>query len=373
VTVRRGMVETPANSDAAKSTLGVGYTDKYFTNVRRALAFHDLNPWVKYRVFMRTDCRPIYKFVEEYLASHFAGKYHFKKMYDEGALAYAKRPLFELEGSMQDIIESETGILSRFGWPSLTCHNAKRIVDEVRHGHLAGVKLIDMAARHCPGEFAAEMASYAAHVAGFDVCSTDLGAASFGGSGVGTMPHAWIGAFPTTVAAAEAFAEAFPEQKISVLVDYYGQELDDAVACFKSLGDRLASVRIDTHGGRFCQGVTNTDADGDFAAITRLREEFGVEYAGIHGSYAFGKGVTVEAVYGLRRALDAAGGQTVGITVSSGFTAEKIKAFVDLAAPVTAIGTGSFLPVDIRDTYATMDIVAYDRKPKIKVGREWLL
>jgi nicotinate phosphoribosyltransferase len=187
------------------------------------------------------------------------------------------------------------------------------------------------------------------------------------------MSHAWLGAFQSTVEAAKAYAAAFPDKKISVLVDYYGTELDDAVACYQALGDRLASVRIDTHGGRFCQGVTNTEAEGDFAAIQRMRSDFGVDFSGRYGSYAYGKGVTVEATYCLRQALDKAGAKNVGITVSSGFTPEKVQAFVDLGAPIAAIGSGSFLPTDIRDTYATMDIVAYDGVPKIKVGREWLL
>jgi nicotinate phosphoribosyltransferase len=236
------------------------------------------------------------------------------------------------------------------------------------------IKLVDMAARHCPGPEAVEMASYAAHVAGFDAHSSDLGAATFGGDGSGTMPHAWIGAFPSTVEAASAFAKAFDGNKITVLVDYYGMELSDSVECYKALGDRLEAVRIDTHGGRFCQGVTNTDADGEFAAITRLRNDFGVDFAGRYGNqYAYGRGVTVEAVYCLRRALDEAGAKNVKIVVSSGFTPEKVRAFVDMRAPVDVIGTGSFLPTDIRDSYATLDIVSYDGVKKIKVGRSWLL
>ena len=270
---------------------------------------------------------------------------------------------------MQDLVEHETSILWYTGWPSLSCLNAGRIARAVP----ASVKLVDMSARHCPGPEAVMMASYAAHVAGFDYCSTDLGGATFGGQGVGTMPHAWIGAFPSTVAAAEAFAQAFPDRKISVLVDYYGRELDDAVACFKAMDDNLDSVRIDTHGGRYCQGVTNTEAEGEFAALQRLTKEFGVDYPGQHANYAIGKGVTIEAVYCLRKALDAVGGHKVGITVSSGFTPEKVAAFAACGAPVSSIGTGSFLPTDIRDTYATMDIVEYDGVKKIKTGREWLL
>jgi len=37
------------------------------------------------------------------------------------------------------------------------------------------------------------------------------------------------------------------------------------------------------------------------------------------------------------------------------------------------IGTGSFLPQRWTETYATADIVEYDGKPLVKVGREFLL
>lgn len=345
--------------------------DKYFTNVRQALEFHNLNPIVKYRCFMRVDGIAVYKFVERFLASKFgqSDKYLFKRLHAEGSIVRAKDPIFELSGRMQDLVELETELLWYTGWPSLCALNAR----EIRSSAGSDIQLIDMAARHCPGAEAVEMASYAAHLGGFDLCSTDLGSETFNGEGVGSMPHAWIGMFPSTAQAAVAFAEAHPTKKIITLVDYYAQELNDAQETYHALGDKLYGVRIDTHGGRFCQGVTNTEADGDFAAITRMREEFGIDSAGRYDKYAYGKGVTVEAAYCLRGALDEVGGDKVRITVSSGFTPAKVRAFVDLNAPVDSIGTGSFLPTDIRDTYATMDIVAYDGVPKIKVGREWLL
>jgi nicotinate phosphoribosyltransferase len=42
-------------------------------------------------------------------------------------------------------------------------------------------------------------------------------------------------------------------------------------------------------------------------------------------------------------------------------------------APIDAVGTGSFLPDNWHETYATADIVAYDGEPMVKVGREFLL
>jgi nicotinate phosphoribosyltransferase len=41
-------------------------------------------------------------------------------------------------------------------------------------------------------------------------------------------------------------------------------------------------------------------------------------------------------------------------------------------APIDVIGTGSFLPQRWTETYATADIVDYDGKKRVKVGREFL-
>ena len=42
-------------------------------------------------------------------------------------------------------------------------------------------------------------------------------------------------------------------------------------------------------------------------------------------------------------------------------------------APIDIIGTGSYLPENWAETYATADIVAYGGTPQVKIGREFLL
>ena len=44
-----------------------------------------------------------------------------------------------------------------------------------------------------------------------------------------------------------------------------------------------------------------------------------------------------------------------------------------IPAPMDVIGTGSFLPENWAETFATADAIAYDGKPDVKVGREFLL
>jgi nicotinate phosphoribosyltransferase len=63
----------------------------------------------------------------------------------------------------------------------------------------------------------------------------------------------------------------------------------------------------------------------------------------------------------------------VRIVVSSGFGVEKCRVMADAKAPIDVVGTGSFIPERWSETYATADIVAYDGRPMVKVGREFLL
>jgi nicotinate phosphoribosyltransferase len=63
----------------------------------------------------------------------------------------------------------------------------------------------------------------------------------------------------------------------------------------------------------------------------------------------------------------------VKLVASSGFNIEKCRMMAAAAAPIDVIGTGSYLPELWSETYATADIIAYDGKPMVKLGREFLL
>jgi nicotinate phosphoribosyltransferase len=41
-------------------------------------------------------------------------------------------------------------------------------------------------------------------------------------------------------------------------------------------------------------------------------------------------------------------------------------------APIDVVGSGSFLPSNWGETYATADIVEYDGEKRVKIGREFL-
>ena len=86
----------------------------------------------------------------------------------------------------------------------------------------------------------------------------------------------------------------------------------------------------------------------------------------------FGTGVSVASTIHLRHVLDAAGFNACRIVGSTGFNLFKCKMFANSRAPIDVVGTGSFLPDNFSDTFATADIFMYESKFGIKLGREKL-
>ncbi len=60
------------------------------------------------------------------------------------------------------------------------------------------------------------------------------------------------------------------------------------------------------------------------------------------------------------------------IVASSGFGPAKCKVMAEAKAPIDVVGSGSFLPSNWTETYATADIVEYDGVRRVKIGREFL-
>ena len=89
--------------------------------------------------------------------------------------------------------------------------------------------------------------------------------------------------------------------------------------------------------------------------------------------YLVGTGVSAAAIWHLRQALDEAGFPAIKIVGSSGFGPAKCRMMALAKAPLDVVGTGSYLPELWSETYATADIIAYDGKPMVKAGREFLL
>jgi len=361
------------------------YTDRYFVKSRAAVErFGDVT--VTYAVFMRRPVIFTPRLAVDWLngiASSRNTKFTIDLKHPEGAWVGAGEPLMYISGSFKNLVDLETIYLQKIGPACVAAYNAYQMcVDLPKAAFLA------MDARHCAGQEMAEMMAYAASV-GSAAAKRDAGAIGFIGNatdatahyfgrreGLGTMPHALIGYAGSTLRAAEMLQETFPEdQLLVVLVDYFGREITDALEVCRHFPERAAAgrlgIRLDTHGGRYIEGL---DLGASYAvlekhapgAIRGYRTEDELRHL-------TGTGVSAAAIWHAREQLDTAGFPKVKIVASSGFTPAKCKTVAVANAPVDIIGTGSYLPGRWTETYATSDIVAYDGKPSVKVGREFLL
>ncbi len=358
-------------------------TDSYFNRTRRIVArFGDKR--VAYAVFMRRPVISAPRLMVEWLDTVVAARgtsIDIELMYPEGEWVGAGEPLAYISGGLMQLSDLETILLQRIGPASVAAHNAYQMCLA-----LPNVAFMAMEARHCAGAEMQDMMAYAASVGseaakregakGFIGNANDGTAHWFGTPrGFGTMPHSLIGYAGTTLRAAEMFRETFPDEPMTVLADYFGREITDALAVcarFPDLaGEGRLSFRLDTHGGRFMEGldpaesyaVMERNAPG---AIRRYRSETELRYL-------VGTGVSAAAIWRMREVLDSAGYSRVRIVASSGFGVDKCRVMADAKAPIDVVGTGSFIPDAWHETYATADIVEYDGVPLVKVGREFLL
>ena len=358
-------------------------TDAYFNRTREIIArFGDKR--VTYAVFLRRPVISAPRLMVEWLQSVAAEQgfaIELNVTHPEGRWVGAGEPLAYISGSFEHLSNCETILLQKLGACCVAAHNAYQMCNALP---LAGFLAMD--ARHCAGAEMQDMMGYAASVGsaaarregakGFIGTATDLTAHWFGQvHGAGTMPHALIGYAGSTVRAAEMFVETFPGEPLTVLTDYFGREITDGLAVCHRFADMAAegrlSVRLDTHGGRFLEGLDPAESYAVLerhspGAIRRYRSD-------IELRYLVGTGVSAAAIWRMREALDEAGFKRVRIVASSGFGVDKCRVMADAQAPVDVVGTGSYIPEHWGETYATADIVEYDGQPRVKVGREFLL
>jgi nicotinate phosphoribosyltransferase len=194
-----------------------------------------------------------------------------------------------------------------------------------------GIPVVAIGARHIHPNVAANI-DYAAVVGGGCVsCSTILGARLSGITPSGNMPHILPLLIGDTVKAVQAFDRHMPQEVPRVaLVDTFKDEAGESLNVAHALREKLRGVRLDTPLER--------------------------------------GGVTPELVKEVRVRLDLAGFRHVEIFVSGGFTAQKIKEFMDLGAPVSGFGVGSYIS-DASPNDFTADIHEIDGRPAAKRGR----
>lgn len=360
------------------------WTDAYFNRTKETIGkFGDAE--VTYAIFMRRPVVAAPRLAVEWLtrvAEQRGFDVKIDVMYDEGRWVGAGEPLMYVSGSFYNLVDLETLLLQKIGPACVAAYNAFSMCME-----LPNVSFLAMDARHCAGTEMAELMAYAASVGsarakrkagaiGFIGNATDATAHFFGQEkGLGTMPHALIGYAGSTVRAAEMYHETFPNQNLTVLVDYFGHEITDSLAVCERFPDlaesgRLA-VRLDTPGGRFCEGL---DPAASYAVLDRNAPRAIRGYRTEEElRHLIGPGVSASAIWHLRESLNRKGFLNVKIVASSGFGPEKCKIMALADTPIDVIGSGSYLPDVWRETYATADIVDYNGESRVKVGREFLL
>jgi nicotinate phosphoribosyltransferase len=379
-------------------------TDKYFTNTARIVArAGDID--VTIAIFMR---RRVIAAMEPAvrLLRRLVPEARVKRFFSEGDLVPSEVKMMEMAGPMSRLSEMETLFLQKIGFPCVAANNAYEMCLA-----MPNAAFLDMHARHATGADMNLLAAYGAAIGsdaaiarnpavkGFVGSSQDLTAPFFGSdTGGGTMPHSLVGFTGGDVLKAlQLFAETVREaDSLVALVDYTGHEISDSLRCarwfYETSGlpekGKTFGVRLDTHGGRFAEGLDyerSVDTVGDWLGVSG--EYNIVEH--ILGQRAFqldpnnilvdkvrrvlfGKGVSVASIIHARRALDEEGFKAARLVGSSGFDPQKCQVMGAANAPLDMVGTGSFLPATLTETYATADIIVYDGVKRVKTGREFL-
>lgn len=264
-------------------------------------------------------------------------------------------PFLTIEGPQQYFAYLETVLLGVIARPTATATSTAEVVKAAN-----GKPILFFPARF--DHFWVQATDgYAAMKAGAFGVSTDANADYWGAEGLGTIPHALIGAYNgLTSDACLAFDRQIPANVNRIaLVDwdndcigttleiakafaqaYYGGEQNMAQVIGPGK-QKLWGVRFDTSRMLRDQSVTPRDK----ASL----------------------GVCPELVYRARKVFDQHGFQELKIIVSGGFDAQRIELFERLGVPVDSYGVGSSLFKERIDV--TADVVMVNGKPCAKVGR----
>jgi nicotinate phosphoribosyltransferase len=280
-----------------------------------------------------------------------------KALYD-GDRVEPWEPFMTIEGPQQYFAYLETVLLGVIARPTATATATARVVKAAR-----GKPILFFPARF-DHYWVQATDGYAAMKAGAFGVSTDANADYWGVEGLGTIPHALVGAYRgSTSEACLAFDRQIDGSVNRIaLVDwdndcigttlgvikayakaYYGSE--DSSHWPKVVGPgkhKLWGVRFDTGGSLRDKSVVPQDK--------------------------WSLGVCPELVYRARQVFDEHGMQELNILVSGGFDAERIEMFENLALPVDSYGVGSSLFKDKIDV--TADVVEVEGKHCAKIGRK---
>ena len=260
---------------------------------------------------------------------------------NDGDIIQANEPVLKVTGKYENFgfLESVLdGILARRTSVATNVYKTLKVVGDV--------PVFSMADRQ--DDYQTQIGDgYATYVAGIKKVSTDAQGYWYGGKGMGTMPHALIQICGGDVCkAADIYLKTFPEEKVTALIDYHNNVVRDSLILAKHLGHKLNGVRVDTSKSLVDHYFDDKDTS-DFDP----------------------HGVCKELIFALRKALDDNGFDYVKITVSSSFSAEKIKEWTEAKVPVSMYGVGSYF-VNNTTCGFTADLVMLDGRHEAKEGRD---
>ncbi len=163
----------------------------------------------------------------------------------EGTVFYPYEPVMEIEGTYQDFCVYETALLG------LLCQASGIATKAARFKKLAGDRpVISFGARRMH-PILAPMIERNAFIGGCDGVSVLKSGEIIGEDPMGTMPHALIICFGSTVEAVKAYDEVLrPEVKRVALIDTFLDEKFECLNVAEALGERLYAVRFDTPASR---------------------------------------------------------------------------------------------------------------------------
>jgi nicotinate phosphoribosyltransferase len=310
-----------------------------------------------------------------------------RAVYDGVFTAYEGNPrnvqtVLEIQGRYRDFAVLETTLLGVFSRASriatnvynlLEVINGKRLLFFPARFDMPQVQAIDgyaywLAVQRHNEDFKANIPP---------LVSTDAQAAWWGSRGVGTIPHAIIANFlADTTAAMLAFAEYMPpDVPRVVLADFNNDTVSATLATMGMMWGRyaaalargdaddqkrwtLSGVRLDTGGGLVDRSLQPDGPTGVNEQLVRVVRE------AIDQAYH---------KWDVPPSLASAAQdycKNVGITVSGGFTREKIERFEQNGMPVAAYGVGSSLFSNESslgtNTDFTMDLV------RVRIDGEWV-
>ncbi|WP_125579212.1 nicotinate phosphoribosyltransferase [Lacticaseibacillus suibinensis] len=215
----------------------------------------------------------------------------------EGLPVFPREPLVTIEGPLAQAQLLETVLLNILNHQSLIATKARRITFAAE-----GRPIMEFGARRAQGPDSALYGTRAAVIGGAVSTSNVLAAQQFGIPAAGTMAHSWIEAFPSELAAFQAWAQQYPDNS-ALLVDTYDvlqSGVPNAITVFKALkaaGHQPVGIRIDS---------------GDIAYLSKQA----------------------------RKQLDAAGLPEVKITASNALDETVIPALLAEGAPLDNFGIG---------------------------------